>query len=146
MNNLNIIGRIVNDIKEYRNEEYNTVYFTIAVKRNKEIDDFIPCIAYNKTADILIKYGTKGGLIGLSGRIEGYKTEYKGVQMDSLRLRVYTVTLVAEKKSTTLVADGESNRTAKVEHENTKQEPQQVFENEEIDDHDYGYTDETIPF
>ena len=146
MNNLNIIGRIVNDIKEYRNEEYNTVYFTIAVKRNKEIDQFIPCIAYNKTAHILIKYGTKGGLIGLSGRIEGYKTEYKGVQMDSLRLRVYTVTLVAEKKSTTLVADGESNRTAKVEHENTKQEPQQVFENEEIDDHDYGYTDETIPF
>lgn len=44
--------------------------FTLAVNRLKEGADFISCIAWNKTAELVSKYLHKGSQIALEGRIQ----------------------------------------------------------------------------
>jgi single-strand DNA-binding protein len=46
--------------------------FSLAVKRvlKKDESDFISCIAWAKTAEIMHQYLHKGSLIGVSGRIQ----------------------------------------------------------------------------
>lgn len=43
--------------------------FTVAVSRNKEVTDFINVIVWNKTAEFLCKYFTKGQGIAVQGSI-----------------------------------------------------------------------------
>lgn len=144
MNSLNVIGRICNDIKMYENEDYKTVYFSVAVKRNKDVDDFIPCIAYNKVAEIILEYTEKGVNIGLTGRIETYKSDVSGIAINSLRFRVHRVTLVESKSGRTIMTDDEINRTAEIANEET--EVSKVLEDQIIDDEDYYYSNEHMPF
>lgn len=44
--------------------------FTLAVDRSKDGADYINCVAWNKTAELLEKYVKKGDKIGLIGRIQ----------------------------------------------------------------------------
>ena len=50
--------------------------FTVASNRNKRKDeeeaqaDFLSCVAWNKTADYLVKYGHKGDRVQLQGRLQ----------------------------------------------------------------------------
>lgn len=49
--------------------------YTLAVNRNRKADgqpeaDFINCISWNKTAELMNQYLSKGALIGIEGRIQ----------------------------------------------------------------------------
>lgn len=79
MNNVCIIGRITKDIelKEYGKGKDKGLMcrFNVAVQRDKETADFIPCTAFGKTAELLDAYTVKGTRIGIEGRLQSGKYE-----------------------------------------------------------------------
>ena len=77
MNSVNLIGRLTNKPTfGYTNSNIAYARFTIAVNRNfknangERQADFINCIAYRKTAELINEYVQKGDLVGVDGRIQ----------------------------------------------------------------------------
>ncbi|MBM6614410.1 single-stranded DNA-binding protein [Desemzia sp. RIT804] len=76
MNQVSVIGRIVRDIElkdlgEGKQVVNNTIAIPMTFKKDSGQDtDFIPIVAWNKTAVLLHKYCKKGNLIGLTGRMQ----------------------------------------------------------------------------
>lgn len=73
MNQVILIGRTTKDI-EMRTAANGTMVanFTLAVdkfSKGERSADFISCVAYNKTAELLNTYVSKGQKIGIVGRI-----------------------------------------------------------------------------
>lgn len=70
MNRVELIGRITKDIElKSTPTGKNVVSFSLAVSRTKNETDFINCVAWNNTADLLANYTKKGSQIGLEGSI-----------------------------------------------------------------------------
>jgi len=71
MNSWNAVGRLVADPDIRLTETQNTIArFTIAInRREKGKADFIPCVAFGKTAELIEKYFRKGDRIGVHGEI-----------------------------------------------------------------------------
>lgn len=80
MNNVNLIGRLTSE-PELRYTQDNRAYVrvTLAVDRGlskedkeagKQSADFISCVFWNKTAEVLSKYVKKGNRITVSGKIQ----------------------------------------------------------------------------
>ncbi len=80
MNNVNLLGNLVRDI-EIVNTKNDKVLakFTLAVARKfkKDEADFINCIAFGKTAEIMAQYLTKGSQIAVVGSIQTGSYEAK---------------------------------------------------------------------
>lgn len=100
MNKVEITGRLTKDVDVKVNGESKVARLTVAVdrkltkeQRQKEgvqTADFIPVVAFGKTAEFLEKYFKKGSAIELSGRIQtGSYTNKEGV-------KIYTTDVVAE--------------------------------------------------
>ena len=77
MNSVNLIGRLTNKPTfGYTNSNIAYARFTIAVNRNfknasgERQADFINCIAYRKTAELINQYANKGDLLGVEGSIQ----------------------------------------------------------------------------
>ncbi|MBE7054413.1 MAG: single-stranded DNA-binding protein [Ruminococcaceae bacterium] len=79
MNKVILIGRTTKDI-ELKGDETKVANFTLAVIRNvnKEVTDFIPCVAFNHKAEILEKYVKKGNKVAIQGNIQISKYEKDG--------------------------------------------------------------------
>lgn len=71
LNNSSLVGRLTRD-PEVKNLTSGKIVakFTLAVQRNKEEADFIPCEAWGKTAESIRDYVKKGSMIGVEGRIQ----------------------------------------------------------------------------
>ena len=81
MNNVCLIGRVTKDVQERRTQNGTPVVsFTLAVdRRNKEDGaDFIPCIAWDKSAETIARYVHKGDLFGVTGYIHTRSYEKDG--------------------------------------------------------------------
>ena len=81
MNSVCLVGRVTKDIQERRTQNGTPVVsFTLAVDRRKKEDgaDFIPCIAWDKSAETIAKYVHKGDLFGLTGYIQTRSYEKDG--------------------------------------------------------------------
>lgn len=70
-----LIGRLTKDLEPRTTQSgHVTVSFNLAVTRNVKSQgqdtDFINCVAWNKTAEIMSQYLHKGSLIGIEGRIQ----------------------------------------------------------------------------
>lgn len=89
MNKVILKGRLAQDpeSKKSKNKKEYSVY-TIAVQRyNQDEVDFIPCISWDKNAEFINKYFTKGKEILVSGRIKVVKDADKTntfVEVDSV--------------------------------------------------------------
>ncbi|MDD4212019.1 MAG: single-stranded DNA-binding protein [Bacilli bacterium] len=77
MNRVILVGRITKDPELKRtNSDISYVQFTIAVNRsyqNKNGEkqaDFISCVAWRQTAELIARYIHKGNQIGLEGQIQ----------------------------------------------------------------------------
>jgi single-strand DNA-binding protein len=70
MNQVNLIGRLTKniEIKMTPNQKVVT-QFNLAVYRTKDETDFISCVAWNKTAELLETYTSKGSQIGVNGTL-----------------------------------------------------------------------------
>lgn len=84
MNTCNFTGRLTKD-PELSSTSGGNKYsrFTLAVSRGKVKEgqqqaDFIPCVAWNKTAEILVNYCKKGSMIGVNGRFAAQQYERDG--------------------------------------------------------------------
>lgn len=86
LNNVTFVGRLTAD-PELRNTQggRSVVSCNIAVQNNKEDTVFISTVFWNKLAETLSKYCTKGSLISVQGFLKNDK--YKDVQI----LRVVAV-------------------------------------------------------
>ena len=65
-------GRLTRDPEAKTTQSGNNVCrFTLAVDRQRKEDgaDFVPCIAWNKTADVITQYCSKGRQIEIVGRL-----------------------------------------------------------------------------
>lgn len=76
MNHVSLVGRLTKDpeVKEATNG-VKLARFSLAVDRRFSKDgqreaDFIPCVAFGKSAEFAEKYFTKGMKIGVNGRIQ----------------------------------------------------------------------------
>ena len=76
MNHWTGMGRLVRDPEvRYTQSGKAVASFTLAIDRRRSGDgnqqvDFIPCIAWEKTADVISQYVTKGQKIAVEGRIQ----------------------------------------------------------------------------
>ena len=73
MNQVQLIGNLTKDIELRKTAEGKSVVnFTLAVARtyDREKADFINCVAWNKSAELLHNYCKKGDKIGVSGSIQ----------------------------------------------------------------------------
>jgi single-strand DNA-binding protein len=99
MNNWNGIGRLTKDSSLTFAPGSGTAVckFSIAVDRdfkNKDGQkeaDFINCIIFNKSAEALSPYLTKGKLVGISGRIQ------TGNYSNKDNVKIYTTDIIVEK-------------------------------------------------
>lgn len=96
MNTCNFTGRLTKDpeLKTTQNNK-NYVRFCLAVDGIKDKDgnktaDFVDCIAWNKSAEIIAQYARKGSKLGISGRLHTTLNEANGEK------RKYTEIVVNE--------------------------------------------------
>ena len=93
MNKVILTGRITRDLEpKYTQDQKAIVRFSIAVdRRSKEKGaDFISCVAFDKTAESMSKYLSKGSKIAAYGRIQ------TGSYQDRDGNTVYKTEVVAE--------------------------------------------------
>lgn len=79
INNVTIVGRLVRDAEARTTKSgKNIAAFTLAVSGiEKEYVDFIDCLAWGKTADVVTKYTGKGKRVGIVGKLHINKYETK---------------------------------------------------------------------
>ncbi|WP_434328677.1 single-stranded DNA-binding protein [Mycoplasma capricolum subsp. capricolum] len=73
MNRVNLVGRITRDLElRVAKNGSKFVFFTVAVSEyssREEKTNFIPCSAFDRTAENMVKFLSKGSLISVEGRI-----------------------------------------------------------------------------
>lgn len=117
MNKVCLTGRTTKDIElKYNQNNIAITGFTLAVTRkfknqNGEYEsDFINCIAYKSTAELLNKYVKKGDLLGIEGRIQTRNYEKDGKRVYVTEVIVDSIDFLQSRKD-----------ESKQETENTKQ-------------------------
>ena len=136
MNKVCLIGRLTNKTTfGYTNGNVAYARFTLAVNRNfknsqgeRQADfiNFINCMAYRKTAELINQYTDKGDLLGVEGRIQtGSYTAQDGSKRYTTDVVIDTIEFLQTKGT-------------KKEQETVENEQMDVFadfgENVEIDD------------
>lgn len=97
INKVVLIGRLTRDLELRKTPNgASCVSFTLAVDRARKSDgqpeaDFIGCVAWNKTADIMNQYLIKGSLIGVEGHIQTRSYDNQQGQ------RVYVTEVITER-------------------------------------------------
>lgn len=69
MNKVTLIGRLAADVKSKEVAGSEKANFTLAINGYKDHTDFIPIVAWNKTAELAVKYLRKGDRTAVVGRI-----------------------------------------------------------------------------
>lgn len=96
INRVVLVGRLTKDPELRRTQNGTSVVsYTIAVNRRTQTPgqpdaDFINCVAWNKTAELMAQYLHKGSLIGIEGRIQTRNYENQQGQ------RVYVTEVVTD--------------------------------------------------
>ena len=94
MNKVILIGNLTKAVEiRYTQQGIAVANFTLAVKRETKNDetDFISCVAYNKTAELISKYLDKGSRISIEGRIQTGSYENKEGK------KIYTTDVIVDK-------------------------------------------------
>ena len=124
MNNCNFTGRLTKD-PELKTTQSGKKYtrFCLAVDGIKDKDgnktaDFVDCVAWNKSAEIITQYARKGSKLGVSGRLHTTTNETNGEK------RKYTEIIVNEFD----LLDSKPRDQAQTETAATAEEPELPFE------------------
>ena len=112
INHIILVGRTTKTIELKQNKNgTNYVQFTLAVNRpyKDEQADFINCVAWNKTAETIAQYVSKGTMIGIEGRLQvrNYENE-AGVRQYISEVLVNRFTFLESKKSHTTESENSS--------------------------------------
>ena len=102
MNTCALVGRVTKDIEIRKTQSGKSVaQFTLAVnRRGKDAGaDFIPCVAWEKTADLLYSYVHNGDRIGIEGSISTRNyTDNSGQKRYITEVLAHTVEFMQDRK------------------------------------------------
>ena len=104
MNNVNIIGRLTNNVEVRKTSTNKSVSsFSIAVdnlatKDGEKTTSFFNCNAWNNVAETLSKYTRKGDRIAISGSLIQRNYEKNGEKNSVVEINVNSITLIENKK------------------------------------------------
>lgn len=122
-----VVGRLAKDIELKQAGDKSVVNFTIAVEKpyNKKNDhpeaNWIDCVAWEKTAEFLAKYFSKGSKVGITGSLQTRTYENKeGTKIKVTEILVSSVDFVGSKNS----SSGQDASTT--ESEKTENKSEQV--------------------
>lgn len=88
INQVWLSGRLTTDAKVgYSVGQKKYAVFTLAVNRNKDQADFVDCVVWEKTADVVEKYTSKGSKINLTGRLSTRTRD----RQDGIKVKVVEV-------------------------------------------------------
>lgn len=105
MNTCNFTGRLTKDPELKTTQSGKSVTsFCIAVNRRSKSGeqpqaDFIDCVAFEKTAEIICKYLSKGSPIGLTGRLQTRTYDKDGEKRKVTELVVNEFDFIGSKSS-----------------------------------------------
>ena len=119
MNRVTLVGRTTNDIiLRYSDSNKAICKFSLAVQRKfknpmgEYESDFINCVAFNKTAEVLGQYVKKGQQLAVEGRIQtGSYTAQDGSKRYTFDVVVENITFINSRKSASERKEGESTTT-----------------------------------
>lgn len=99
INRVILTGRLTNDVELRKtNDGTSYVLFTLAVSRisrnSNEQTDFISCIAWRQTSELMNQYLNKGSLIGVEGSLQVYRKETNGNYDTRTNVQVSTITFL----------------------------------------------------
>lgn len=107
MNKVILIGRITKDIDLRDAGEHKVARFTLAVDRKKDETDFISCVSWNRTAELLSQYCGQGSRIAVSGRIQtGSYTDRNGEKKYTTEVVADSVEFLDKKSDSGNKSDG----------------------------------------
>ena len=131
MNKVILIGRTTKEIDLRRTTNGNAVVsFTLAVdnpfqknEEGKNTVDFINCVAWNKTAEIMDRYVSKGQKIAVEGRIQtrNYKDK-DGKRVYVTEVLVSNLEMLEYVKKDTIQEQNEDSYSTNVEQEEEYEE------------------------
>ena len=118
MNRIILTGRLT-DQAQLRYTQSNKAFarFTLAVNRQRKQDgtqeaDFINCIAWDKTAELICNYLSKGSFIGVEGRLQtGTYEKADGSRGYTTDVLVQNVEFLEKKKSGQETTNNEQENT-----------------------------------
>lgn len=126
MNSCNFTGRLTKD-PELKTTQNNKKYtrFCLAVDGIKDKDgnktaDFVDCIAWNKSAEIIAQYARKGSKLGVSGRLRTTTSEVNGEKRKYTEIVVNEFDLL-DSKPKDQTAQAEQAEAAPVEETTTQE-------------------------
>jgi len=130
-----MIGRLAKDPEiSHTTSGTHVARFTLAVPKegkDKEGADFIRCVTFNKNADVVERYLSKGRQIGATGRLASYSYEGKdGKKVFGLEVNVNRITFLS------------SNPNGKAENPTADETPTEDINPQES----FAAIDEDIPF
>lgn len=100
MNQVNLIGNLTKDLElRATSTGTNITSFNLAVRRDKDNTDFIPCSAFGKTAELLSKYCSKGSKLAITGTLrQSSYTDKEGNKKSSMSVLVSSIEMLDSKK------------------------------------------------
>lgn len=121
MNRIIITGRLT-DQPQLRYTQSNKAFarFTLAVNRQRKQDgtqeaDFINCIAWDKTAELVCNYLSKGSFIGVEGRLQtGTYEKADGSRGYTTDVYVQNIEFLEKKKSEQKTTNDEQENTTDI--------------------------------
>lgn len=108
LNVISVIGRFVADPElKITNSGKDVTSFTIANDQGKDRPaNFIDCVAWEKSAELITKYFHKGDLIGITGKLTTRTYETDGGKRKATEVVVNDVTFCTNKSESTATAAG----------------------------------------
>ena len=103
MNNVSIIGRLVNDpIKKQVGNDLTVCNFTLAFDKKKKDAgaNFIDCCAWQQTANYIGDYAKKGQQIAIQGFLDQQTWEKDGKKSTKIQIVVSDAKLISGGRST----------------------------------------------
>lgn len=143
MNNIQLLGRTTQNL-ELKNTSNGkaVVAFDLAVQRkySKDTTDFLTCVAWEKTAELLAKYVVKGQLIAVDGSLQTRKFQDKnGNNRTAYEIKVDNFYFAESKKSTNVGVEVDPLQSVSEKLNN-------VGVNNAADDFNFIDTDSDLPF
>jgi single-strand DNA-binding protein len=149
MNRVVLVGRLVRDPNELRRSANNNavISFTIAVdnrftKQEDRKADYVPCVAWSKTAEIVSQYAKKGALVGVEGRLQSRNYEKEGQKIFVLELLVDNIQFLETKAVAEQRRAAEASAPSAPRNTVSKQAAPQVEE----DSSQINLNDDDLPF
>lgn len=106
MNKVFLIGRLTKDaeIKVIPSTQQSVAKFNLAIDKGKKDGkdlgaDFIPCVAFGKTAEVVEKYTKKGSQIAVDGSITTGSYEKDGKKVYTFDVLVSRIELLGTKEA-----------------------------------------------